>query len=354
MPLQIPDYKTIKDRMVQEAIARLGDNSIRDASHPINVILTSLSAPFADLYASVNDVVKNSFVTTASDENLDALGRVWGIIRKPAQKAKGEVTFIGTNGVTILAETLIASPNGARFMTIEDTTIANSEVDVKIVALLGGADANAAANEELTLVNPIRGVLSTVRTVGAITGGTDIENDSLYRIRLLALIRSPARSGNIDDYKFWALSSPRDVSRVWVTPRHDGIGTVKILVMMDNKYDNGLPLDEDLTAIKKYIDTQRPLGAEITVIAPTLKKINITIADLNPAANNSKVQDAIKENLKALFLRNASPADTIFRSQIEEAISTASGEISHTLTAPIVNQTSIGDQLLTLGEVSFT
>lgn len=350
MPLSIPNHQTIRTRMIDEAVSLTGDASLREAAHPINILLTAITNPIADLYAQTNKIIADSFITTATDDALDVIGRNWGLIRMPAVKAKGTVRIDASEGSNIPAGTLISTQAGIRYETKQSATIdASLSAMLEVIALLGGRTGNAPAGSEFRLVNPIAGVNSLLIAQTAVIGGETAENDSVFRARILARVRAPARSGNDADYKFWALNAGLGVTRAWVIPRATGAGTVKLLVMRDNADSTGTG---ELSAIKASIDNVRPIGAEVTVALPTLKPTNIKITNLYPQ-NDTIVQNAIKDNLKNLFLRGADPGGTIHLSQISEAISSANGEVSHTLSSPANNQTSTAQQLLTLGEVTF-
>ena len=352
MPLSIPSHSTIRARMIDEAVSLTGDASVRVPAHPLNILLTAITSPLADLYAQTNKVVADSFITTATGDALDRLGRVWGITRFEASKSSGNVTLTASPASNIPAGTLLSSASGIRYETSQSVAVDESlSAEIEINALLGGKAGNAPSGSELRLVNPLAGVNSLVIANTALHGGVDAENDSGYRARILSRVRAPARSGSEADYKLWALSSEQGVTRAWVIPQAEGTGTVKILLMLDDK-DSTANAD-DLAAIKAYIDNVRPIGAKVLVASPNLKPVNITIANLFPA-DDADVQASIKENLQNLFLRVSEPGGTIHLSQISEAISSASGEISHTLTMPTSNQTSIAGELLTLGKVTFT
>ncbi len=351
MPLSIPSHSTIRARMIDEAVSLTGEAMVRSSAHPINILLTALTSPIADLYAQTNQIISDSFITTAKGNALNALGHNWGIIRLDAGKALGKVKITGSEGAIIPAGTLLSTGAGTRFETTQSITIdASLEARIEVIALIGGSNGNAVTDSELRLVNPIAGVQSLAIAVNNFKGGNDAENDSTYRARILSRVRAPARSGNKDDYKLWALNAQAGVTRAWVIPQAQGAGTVKILVMRDN---NESTSQDDLTAIKTYIDTVRPIGAKVTIATPSIKPVNIAIANLFPE-DDAVVKQAIKDNIQSLFLRNAEPGSTIHLSQISEAISSANGEISHTLTAPANNQTSTAQQLLTLGEVTFS
>ena len=72
-------------------------------------------------------------------------------------------------------------------------------------------------------------------------------------------------SGNINHYKQWA-RSVSGVGNAAVLPLWDGNGTVKVVVASEENE----PLDEAIVSkVAQYIESVRPIGAEVTVVSAT-------------------------------------------------------------------------------------
>ena len=82
-------------------------------------------------------------------------------------------------------------------------------------------------------------------------------------------------------YRAWALEVP-GVTRPWIYPRQDGAGNSKaayvtIRFMMDNSYEDGIPLPSDVATVKAHIEKNRPVTAKIIVLAPVAQPLHFTI-----------------------------------------------------------------------------
>jgi hypothetical protein len=88
---------------------------------------------------------------------------------------------------------------------------------------------------------------------------------------------------------------------VFVEPLWAGIGTVRVLPMMDNLYANGIPQSGDIAGITAFIQTVQPSAATVTVVAPTPVAVNAIITGLTPS--NPTTQAAVIAELQAAFLR---------------------------------------------------
>lgn len=78
---------------------------------------------------------------------------------------------------------------------------------------------------------------------------------------------------------------------------------------------------------------RKPITADVYVVAPTAKPVDVVIQDLSPLTE--AVKQAIRNGLPGLFRREGEPGRVVLVSQIREAISTAVGEYDHVLVAPV-------------------
>jgi len=109
-----------------------------------------------------------------------------------------------------------------------------------------------------------------------------------------------------------------------------------------------------------------PAGVELSVAAPLAHPIDITVSGLSPAT--TQVQEAVKAELRDMFLRRSRVAGndtehagmpflavptTFSRSWIDQAISNATGEDRHALSAPLADVNLLRTEIPTLGNVTF-
>src|SRR5688572_6722105 len=67
----------------------------------IGVMTRILAGLTHGLYGYLDHIAKQVFPDTAEDANLERWASIWGISKKAATKASGNVTFSGTNGSAI-------------------------------------------------------------------------------------------------------------------------------------------------------------------------------------------------------------------------------------------------------------
>src|SRR4029077_15369740 len=99
----------------------------------------------------------------------------------------------------------------------------------------------------------------TATLQGDMTGGVDIESDDQLRERILFRIQNPPMGGSQADYIRWTMAVP-GVTRAWAACEI-GPGTMTVRFLMDDLYpdNHGLPTENDLNAVRDYLDKMRPV-----------------------------------------------------------------------------------------------
>jgi len=229
-------------------------------------------------------------------------------------------------------------------------TIAAGTASAPVSAETAGADALTVAGQPLTFLSPVAGVNATaIVAAGGIIGGADEEGDESLRARLLGRLRAPVRGGSASDYVAWALEVA-EVTRAWPYANWNGLGTVKLLFVMDGR-DDIIPEAGDVAVVAAHIAALRPVTADVTVTAPVADPLDFAIA-LTP--NTMAVQDAVAAELRDLIAREAEPGGTILISHIREAISIAAGETDHVLASPAANVTAAAGAIVTMGDITWS
>ena len=141
----------------------------------------------------------------------------------------------------------------------------------------------------------------------AITGGYDKETDDELRERTYYKIRTPGTSGNRNDYVNWALSID-GVGGAKCVPLWDGAGTVKVVITDADGETAGAELISD---VDDYIDTVRPVGANVTVVSATAVTINVSAAvalmtGYTSETVNAAITAAIRKYLQSFRLSGTS------------------------------------------------
>lgn len=95
------------------------------------------------------------------------------------------------------------------------------------------------------------------------------ESDDAFRQRALNTLQTQSASGNIGDYKKWALETGL-VQAVQVQPLARGAGTVGVFVLLQE----GAPADA-MDKIAAYINEKKPIGADLQVQSMSARALDI-------------------------------------------------------------------------------
>lgn len=227
----------------------------------LQIILAPGAYVFWEGLQALRAQVPISFVDETSGSFIDKDAAGYGITRKPGTAASVTLTFTGSAGTTIPAGTLCVTQDGLGFATDEDLTLGeDGSGTVTATADAVGTAYNVLAGAIVSTQQAVSGVTSLTNEAAA-AGGTDPETDAALFARLDAYKKTPPTSGNDRHYHQWALEvngvGAASVIRCW-----DGPGTVKVIIA-----DMALhPVTEELRAeVAAYIETQRPVTAEVTV-----------------------------------------------------------------------------------------
>lgn len=347
-----PTFTQIYDRIKADIDSRLTGADSKLRRSVLNVLAFVLAGAAHGLYGFLDFISRQAFPDTAESEFLKRWGSIWGVSIREATKASGNTEATGTEGTVIDSGTELQRSDGVAFVTTAEATIASGTATLAIEASIAGDDGNTDAASTLSFTSPPAGVDSDTTVDGdGLTGGADIESDEDYLTRILARIQDPPHGGSEADYEAWALEVA-GVTRVWVYPLELGEGGVTVRFMMDDTYDDGIPLAADVDDVQDYIDTKRPVTADVTVVAPVAVPLDFTI-DLG-TTDTATIRTAVEAELEDLILRDAEPSGTIYLSRINEAISIATGEFDHILTVPAANVTHTTGQIATMGTITWT
>ena len=259
-------------RTQEEILSELQSWSEVDASHIEGTfeydVLSSNAIEFAKIEAELAEAYNAAFGHTAWDEYLEMRAAEAGVIRRPANKAVGELTVTG-NG-TVYAGAIFATTAGTRFIATSTTEITGTGT-IEIEAESAGDIGNVGAGTIIKIPINIAGIRACTNEA-ATYDGYDEETDESLRDRYLMKVRYPAASGSPRHYIEWAMSivgvGAVRCQRCWAGP-----GTVKVVVADSNLNEANVLL---LQRVYEYIQEQRPVGAEVTVVSAQIRPINIS------------------------------------------------------------------------------
>ena len=305
-------------------------------------VLAANALEFAKVEVELEQAYKAAFADTSWGEYLTLLAKDRNVIRKLATKAHGTLTVSGHG--TVYAGTIFSTQNDTRFAAVTDTEV-NGEAEIEIEAVQPGSKSNVLAETVTKIPMSIPGISSVINK-GDIYEGYDEESDEDLLERYLIVVRTPATSGNKYHYYNWAMSV-EGVGACRVVPIWNGPGTVRVIITDSN----GIIASDDLCQkVWEYIETVRPIGADVTVSSPEPIVVNIT-ADILGEADKEKLVSDINAYLrqKGLDLRFLSEAQIIDRLMNQSGVIDCGNVYLNGVKRILVAD----DETLTLGEVTF-
>jgi len=297
-------------------------------------------------------ISKQALVDTAEDEFLDRHGDIFNVNKGQAEKASGDADIAGVNASVVLAGEILTIDLVSYVVTV-GATIIGGVATITVQAVNAGLDGNALEGETISFNSPPSGIdTAALVAAGDIIGGVNVDSPEVYRDAIVDRIRNAPSGGNEKDFEVWALEVP-GVTRAWIFPLEDGLGTVRIRFVMDDTYPDGIPQAGDIADVKAYIEdpTRAPATATIFVSAPTVQTEVFTIA-ITP--DTPAIRTAVETEIDDLFRSDGGPGGTIRLSKIHEAISRAQGEDFHTLTVPAADITVANDKLAVRGVITWS
>lgn len=271
--------------------------------------LQAVGQELAMIHNTVIEPIKDDvFLDTATGINLDRRAADFNEVRHPAQAAVGKILFKGTAKTYIPSGSTVRSETNL-YITTEPAYISTGgEVLVAAKCQKTGSAGNTAAGTIKNMVPKLAGVAEATNPV-AFEGGTDEETDSSFRARIYEKIRYPITSGNEYYYEYLAKQVP-GIWKAKCTGCWNGPGTVKITLLGPD----ALPPDSTIIdAVRKYVETQRLIGADITYIGAV--SLPITVSGnliLKPGYLLEDIVPGIRQEFEDYFLSIAFDRETTY------------------------------------------
>lgn len=306
-------YEAIRQRILD---SMTNDIDKREGSFVSNMI-SPVGVEFAKYYIELDNILSIMFLEDATNEYLDKKVYDFGIERKMGTVARGTIKVTGENGTHIPQNSEVISQGELSFFTLEDAWINEGIALIEVEASDVGTEYNIIQNSIDKFVININGVES-VTNEKEFKEGTNVETDEELRERFFEVIRRPATSGNIYHYEQWAKEID-GINQARVKPLWNGNGTVKVIVSNDNSI-----VDEEIVAkCQEYINTVKPIGADVTVITPTSLDINVTAnIYIENGYDATKAKLDFEENLKKYL---SSCNDTVVYTRVASCLGSVEG-----------------------------
>lgn len=292
------------------------------------------------------------FPDTAEVQLLERHAAIWGIARRPATKAIGRATVTGAAGTAIPAGLVLRGSGQTLYTVAAAVTLDGAgTATLDLVAAEAGSAGNAAADLPLSFVTLVSGLDPQTAIVDpeGLAGGAEVESDASLQARVLAKIREPAHGGASFDYPVW-IQNVFPAVQVRTLPNWVGPGSVGVVVAMGSAAAPRAPTTAELDAMAAHLAVERPVTAEVIMLAVELLPVPMTLV---VAPYEAAVRNAVQAAVSAYFAREARIGDTLYRSRISEAISAASGEYRHEMTVPAANVAASSTQLPVPGVITW-
>lgn len=344
-----PTLSAIITRIRGDIDSRLPGADSKLPASVLDVFARTYGGATNGLYGYLDWLARQILPDTADTDVLTRHAGMWGVPRKGAVGAVGNLLVSGNQGTVIPIGTAFVRDDDVEYRSTAAITLLAGATAVPVEEVAGGPTGDTAPGTALRFVAPIAGVnaITPVEAPG-LAGGAEEEDDEALRARLLARIRTPPNGGSRGDYERWALEVP-EVTRAWVFPDWMGAGTVGVTFVLDGRSDI-LPTEGDIDAVNAYIDPLRPVTANLVVFAPEPFPIDVRIR-LVP--DTAETRAAVLAELDDFFARDAQPGGTIYLSRLREAVSIAAGETWHDLELPSLNIEAAPGSLPVMGEVEW-
>lgn len=245
--------------ILEDMLSRVTSDVDKREGSVIYDALAPCAYKLAEAYYNLNNFIDLVSGDTAVGEYLDRVVADYGLTRKSATYA---VRKIETSGVID-----IGSRWGLNETSYVVTSLLSTNVYRAICEQIG--DIGNIYSGTLENIDNVVGITATLTDI--LSNGEDEETDEKLRERFYTQVQSSSTSGNVSDYKNWALEVV-GVGGAKVFPLWNGPGTVKVLIV-----DSNMTIDESLeTVVYDYIENVRPIGATVTVDSPNGKEITVS------------------------------------------------------------------------------
>ena len=281
MSINIRDF----DVMVNDTLQRIVDAGVGitniNVGSVIRTIVESIIAEIDINYYQINQIYNALNIDNAVGADLDSLVSILGVVRKPATKCHGIVTFnitqpssydINIPFAQIISTRQDRNGNMVEFIvTDDDKYILAGELSVDVNVESINAGSLYIPTNALNIMNtPIIGIES-VHNGDEIVGGTDAESDELLRSRAKQALSNLGKGTNIALES--ALLNIPDVLDAMVIDMSRGVGTADIVVVTAS-----IPPSTELNnEILSTVDSTKSAGIDVEVVYPTIVSVDVEI-----------------------------------------------------------------------------
>jgi uncharacterized phage protein gp47/JayE len=322
-----PTYEELVERakaLIQALtpINQFHDSSVAGALVRVVATLTS------QLYDTLEQLERDSNLSTATGVALDRIGHTFGVIRQPARRATTfgaaepvKFTNNGSSVVNVPAGTRVWSsrlPYKA-YRTVQDISVpAGGEAYVHVVAEGDGSDYNAGVGE--IDKHGLSIATLSVTNVAPLVDASDEESDESYRARIAqALLRRYYGSSVAITA---AIQEQPGVVDVRLLPKRRGPGTLDVFVV-----PSVLPADpEFVRSLENILDQEVVPGIDWRLIIPDPVPVDVRVRVRLKRSWDTAFADTVRLTVRG-YIDNLQLQETLFKSELLSRIMDISSDV---------------------------
>lgn len=324
------------------------------------------------LQALISALLSVTRLLTCSGNDVDTFVGDFGLKRKPATPAFGNVTFSRfTTGTIVnvkIGVNVLSRGNGVSYLVVEDTTNPNwdissksyifqtstSSITIPVIATTNGVIGNCLSNQITTISGVLPGV-DTVTNAQPFTNGQNAQSDQSLKDEFILYLASLSRA--VKQAIQYAVSIVPGVAR-YIVVENKTIGNVTQLgffyVVVDDGTGNAS--SQLISNVSSSVEAYRGLTIQYAVYPPTPFPISITAHVFNGNPDNAA---AIEANVIAALENyiTSQTFDSLFSySRIPAIIYDVDTDISDVTNYTLNGGTSdiqiSGAQIMTVGTIT--
>lgn len=268
---------------------------------------------------------------------LDYHAQENGLVRKPKNKAYGNVTVTGQKGTIIPKGFVFSVPSddgipAIDFETLDAAVIGEDGIiRIAVQALEGGTKYNVGTDTIVIMRSPMRGI-TKITNENPLTGGVEEESDDALRERIDELLAGNGNSfvGNNADYVRWAKEVP-GVGFAHTIPNYNGVNSVKVIVVDAN----GVPANAQIVeAVQNHIfGTDRK---DMNRLAP-VGLVDFSVSAPTPVIVNYKLRIRLKLGIdREAFIRAFKKAMLTYYQEISKASEDGKQYLKYVMVAAVL------------------
>lgn len=305
------------------------------------------------IYRFCQKIYRQVHVTTCNASELELHGAELGISKNPATFTKGQIRIISNAGQSITQGEIFIRSDGLRYTADQAFTTTGDDL-IDVTAENTGSSYNTVADTPLSLAVTNNDITQIEVSSDGLGGGTDIETDEAYRKRLLENKRSFKIFGTRSFIRDILKQEVPGVTRVFF----DKIikGKYDVYFMMDDTYNNGIPLNADIQNVQNVLDSDdyAHQGMDVTAKAPTLQSLDVVVTLLHTASPEQL--ENIKKEITDVIVEEGSLSTTsapfIFaKENIDLAVGRGLGDANYNVITPNTNVSVNSGSILAVGTI---